>query len=162
MRVRLASFLALALASCLLAQEVSIPEPGPKDSCPVCGMFVAPYPEWLAAVHFRDGTWVYFDGARDLFRFWLQFEKYAPGRSKEEVEAVLVTEYYDLETIEARGAKFVVGSDVLGPMGHELIPHLDAEAAKEYLQDHEGQEILDFDQVDLERIEKLEKGDLSP
>ena len=35
---------------------------------------------------------------------------------------IAVTDYYAVEPIAARDAWYVVGSDVLGPMGHELVP----------------------------------------
>jgi nitrous oxide reductase accessory protein NosL len=30
----------------------------------------------------------------------------------------------------------VIGSDVLGPMGHELVPHDSSEEAREFMADH--------------------------
>jgi nitrous oxide reductase accessory protein NosL len=38
------------------------------------------------------------------------------------LEAIGVTDYYRVQRIDAHKAYYVVGSDVLGPMGHELIP----------------------------------------
>ena len=46
-----------------------LPNPGPKDTCPVCGMFVAKYPHWTATVLYRDGHAHHFDGAKDLFKY---------------------------------------------------------------------------------------------
>ncbi|MGQ9653410.1 MAG: nitrous oxide reductase accessory protein NosL, partial [Thermodesulfobacteriota bacterium] len=43
-------------------QEKGPLRPGPKDKCPVCGMFVAKYPDWTAQVLFKDGRSVFFDG----------------------------------------------------------------------------------------------------
>ncbi|HYG70620.1 MAG TPA: nitrous oxide reductase accessory protein NosL, partial [Anaeromyxobacteraceae bacterium] len=45
------------------------PAPGPRERCPVCGMFVAKYPEWLASLRLRDGTVAWFDGPKDLARY---------------------------------------------------------------------------------------------
>jgi hypothetical protein len=39
-------------------------QPGLKERCPVCGMYVAPYPHWIASITFQDGTSVYFGGRR--------------------------------------------------------------------------------------------------
>ena len=50
------------------AGEVVVAPPGPNVICPVCGMFVAKYPEWIAAVVFKDGHAHYFDGAKDMFQ----------------------------------------------------------------------------------------------
>ena len=67
-------------------------------------MFVAKYPDWLAQVSFRDGAVYFFDGAKDLFKFYFNLKKYQPKRSASEITAVFVTEYYDLEPIAAKGA----------------------------------------------------------
>jgi nitrous oxide reductase accessory protein NosL len=40
---------------------------------------------------------------------------------------------------------FVTGSDVLGPMGKELVPILGREAAETFRRDHAGEKLLRFD-----------------
>lgn len=131
--------------------------PGPREKCPVCGMFVAKYPEWIAGVTFRDGTHAIFDGAKDLFKFWFDPGGFLPSRSREDVAAIFVTDYYTLEQQDAREAFYVVGSNVLGPMGHELVPFATQAAAKEFLRDHLGQRILRFDQVTKELVRSLDR-----
>ena len=49
----------------LPAAEPQMPEK--KDRCPICGMFVAPYPDWIATIVFKDDSQVFFDGCKDLF-----------------------------------------------------------------------------------------------
>jgi nitrous oxide reductase accessory protein NosL len=121
-------------------------------------MFVAKYPAWVATVRYRDGHADHFDGAKDLFKYLLDLSKWAPGHRAEEIAQIGVTEYYGLRRIDAREAFYVIGSDVLGPMGHELIP-LETEAdATEFLQDHTGSAILRFDQISLELLRNLDKG----
>jgi nitrous oxide reductase accessory protein NosL len=130
--------------------------PGKKDKCPVCGMFVAKYPDWLAQISFHDGAVYFFDGAKDLFKFYFNLKKYQPKRSASEIAAVFVTEYYDLEPIAAKSAWFVIGSDVFGPMGRELIPFKTKDAAAGFLKDHGGIQVLEFEQVTPAVIEKLD------
>jgi hypothetical protein len=62
--------------------------PGKEDRCPVCGMFVAPYPNWSSSIHFQDGTRVFFDGPKDLFRYFFDMTQYRAGASPAEVAAV--------------------------------------------------------------------------
>jgi nitrous oxide reductase accessory protein NosL len=52
----------------------------------------------------------------------------------------------------------VIGSDVLGPMGHELIPLETREDAEEFLRDHRGVRILRRDEVTAELLERLDRG----
>jgi nitrous oxide reductase accessory protein NosL len=140
------------------AGPVDTPDPSPSDTCPVCGMFVVKYPEWIATVFYRDGHAHHFDGAKDLFKYLLDMPKWAPGHRAEDIARIGVTEYYGVTRIDARAAWFVIGSDVLGPMGHELIP-LESEAdAKEFLNDHDGRRILRADQVTLDLLTNLDEG----
>lgn len=125
-------------------------KPDERDRCPVCGMFVAPYTEWIAQVAFADGSAVFFDGSRDLFEYLLARAATAP-----EIAATFVTTYYDLEVIPAESAFFVTGSDVYGPMGAELVPHATLEAAEEFLRDHRGSRIVRFAEVTAELLRTL-------
>ena len=62
--------------------------------------------------------------------------RYAPGKTPADIAAVQVTDYYALEPIDGRTAFYVVGSDVFGPMGKELIPFAKKAEAEEFLKDH--------------------------
>ena len=150
--------LILALPTGLLSETLELPAPKPTDTCPVCGMFVAKYPAWVATVLYQDGHAHHFDGAKDLFKYLLDLPKWAPEHRVENIHKIGVTEYYELKPIDARQAYYVIGSDVLGPMGHELIPLETKEDATGFLQDHNASAVLRFQQVDLELLEKLDKG----
>jgi copper chaperone NosL len=154
----------LLAASLLLAgaasggNAVQVPDPGAKDTCPVCGMFVAKYPEWIATVLYKDGHAHHFDGAKDLFKYLADLPRWAPGHAAEDIKTIAVTEYYGLTRIDARSAWYVIGSDVLGPMGHELIPLATQADAEELLRDHQGVRILRFREVTPELLEGLDAG----
>ena len=119
----------------------------PADKCPVCGMFVAKYPDFLAQVIYTDGTYALFDGAKDLFKYLFALDTYAAGRNRADIVSVYVTDYYSLSPVDGRTAWYVVGSDVFGPMGRELIPFAREAEAREFLQDHAGTGLLRFDTV---------------
>ncbi len=146
-----ASALILAAVLTLGAQTVPAPAkppamPSEDHKCPVCGMFVAGYKDFLAAAVFRDGATVFFDGCKDMFRFLSDVGAYAPGRQRDDVAAVWATDYYGLRWIDASQAFFVLGSDVLGPMGRELIPLAKETEARQFLKDHKGR-LLRFAEV---------------
>jgi copper chaperone NosL len=144
------------------AEALRVPAPTPTDTCQVCGMFVTKYPEWIATVVYRDGVAAHFDGPKDLFKYLFDLRRYAPGRQREDVTLLAVTEYYGLARIDARSAWFVIGSDVLGPMGHELIPLASIEEAQEFLADHRGRAVLRFEDVTPQVIEGLDGGQPAP
>lgn len=131
-------------------------KPGPRDTCPVCGMLVSKYPNWVAVVQWKDGHVHFFDGAKDMFKFLQDLPKYAPSHRPGDIEAILVTDFYNLRRVDARKALFVLGSDVLGPMGHELVPQADRLDAEEFLKDHKGKRIVDFGQVTPALIRQLD------
>lgn len=135
-------------------------EPGPdaNDTCPVCGMFVAKYPEWIATVTYKDGHAHHFDGAKDMFKYLHDLPKWAPGDKAQDMVTISVTEYYGLTRIDARDAWYVIGSDVLGPMGHELVPLQTHADAQELMRDHGGKRIVRFDDVTPELPDKLDAG----
>jgi len=134
------------------------PEPGPRDLCPVCGMVVSKYPPWTATVVYKDGHAHHFDGAKDLFKYLFDLKRYSQGHRSEDIARIGVTEYYELKRIDARQAYFVTGSDVLGPMGHELIPLASRVDAEEFLRDHHGRRILRYEEVYRELPGKLDTG----
>ena len=153
-------YLVITLAACLMLSftipgfcQSSVP-PGKEDKCPVCGMFVYKYPDWSCQVQFKDEIH-YFDGVKDMFKFIFNLKQYVPGKSREDVTAIFVTEYYNLEPMPAERAWFVSGSDTYGPMGQELIPFAKKEDAETFLKDHKGKAILSFDQVTRQVIEML-------
>lgn len=156
---KLAALLLLTLTTGLAhGGELNLPDPGPKDTCPVCGMFVALYPEWIATVLYKDGHAHHFDGAKDLFKYLHDLPHWAPGHRAEDIQAIGVTEYYGLTRIDARSAWYVIGSDTLGPMGHELVPLATQADAEEFMKDHAGKRILRFDDVKMELLTDLDAG----
>ena len=119
-------------------------------------MFVSRYPDWVAEVRFATGDRVLFDGAKDLFKFLLKYEDYGAVMRRTDVTSISVTDYYSLKPVEARAAFYVTGADVLGPMGHELVPFGRREDAEEFKRDHRGQRILRFDEVTLALLKVLD------
>ena len=140
------------------AARVQLPAPKPEDTCPVCGMFVAKYTYWVATVLFKDGHADHFDGAKDFFKYLLDMKKYAQGRTREQISAMGVTGYYETVRIDPGEAWFVTGSDVLGPMGHELVPLVDEAEAKEFMADHKGKRVLRFADVSMALVDGLDTG----
>ena len=153
----LAVVLALAFVTSAPAavKEIGPRQPAETDRCPVCGMLVDRHPDWLAQIVLADDEVLFFDGAKDLFRFLLDPEERPQAARAREVGVMFVTGYYDREPIRARDAYFATGSDVLGPMGAELIPHASREEAEEFQRDHGGSAILGFDEVTEEVLAEL-------
>lgn len=134
------------------SDRLAVPE---NAKCPVCGMFVAKYPKWAAKQSFADGTEYYFDGAKDFFKYYFAPARYGGTHGKP--VTLIVTDYYTLKAIDATGAWYVLGSDVYGPMGHELIPFENEADAQAFMRDHRGKQRLRFGEVTQEAVWALDR-----
>ncbi len=122
-------------------------KPTEKDKCSVCGMHVAPYPNWVCEIVFKDGTRAFFDGPKDMFKFYFNIAKYNKAKTKADIESLYVTEYYTTRMVKAEDVYFVTGSDVMGPMGDELVAVKDKARAATFMKEHHGKKMLSFDEV---------------
>jgi copper chaperone NosL len=147
---------ALLLISPVGAADRGTPKPTAKDKCPVCGMLVAKYTDWMSVVVFKDGSRAFFDGPKDMFKYLLEMKRYNPSKKTEDIDFIAVTDYYLVSPIDARKAWYVLGSDVFGPMGKELVPLGKESDAKEFMKDHKGQRILRFSEVTAEVMKTLD------
>ncbi|MBI5848974.1 MAG: nitrous oxide reductase accessory protein NosL [Nitrospirae bacterium] len=134
------------------AAEVKAVTVKKDDKCPVCGMFVAKYTHWLAEVVFKDGTYAVFDGPKDMFKYYLNLQKYASSKRSDDITGIYVTEYYSTKLQDARKLFYVIGSDVYGPMGDELVPLSTEADAREFMRDHKGTRIVKFQEVTIELL----------
>lgn len=117
----------------------------PKEvKCPVCGMFVAKYPKWAALIDVASQKY-YFDGVKDMMKFYIFDVDFPYDRAT--IVNIEVTDFYTLKAIDAKKAFYVIGSDVYGPMGNELIPFLTKDAAQNFMTDHRGEKIILFDDI---------------
>jgi nitrous oxide reductase accessory protein NosL len=139
--------LLFALPAFVWAGEFKPVKPLPKDKCPVCGMFVAKYPDFLAQIIFKDSSYAMFDGSKDMFKYYLDMNTYNPSKKQSDIDSLYVTDYYSLKPVDGLKAYYVTGSNVNGPMGRELIPFEKESDAREFLKDHKGRSIVKFRQV---------------
>ena len=149
------SFLVLFFAL-VSAPLYANPVIGPDENtrCEVCGMFISPYPNWVASLEMTDGRRFYFDGPKDLFIFYSDLTKYLPDATYEQVKDLFVTEYYTTQMVNAREVYFIAGSDVRGPMGMELVPVDGRDAAETFRRDHNGSKIMRFSGHELIEVEE--------
>ena len=120
-----------------------------EEKCPVCGMYLYKYPEWISKM-VLEGKEYFFDGVKDMMKFY--FSHNAPKDA-----TLLAQEYYTHKTIDAKKAYFVLGSDLYGPMGDELIAFESKEKAQQFLLDHRGKKIVHFSELTQEVVEHLDQ-----
>ena len=133
------------------------PKPGKDDRCPVCGMFVNKYPKWAAGFIFESGARFFHCCPKCLIHNLHNVPKYQRGETLENIRRIWVTEYYTTKRTDAREVFFVVGTNLVGPMGLDLIPVRGQTAAETLKKDYRGELILTLDKVTAEMLEKVRK-----
>lgn len=127
----------------------------PDDlTCGKCGMYPARYPQWQSQVIFTDGSMSAFDGCKCMFGFMFNMNQYDSAHTMADIAKIWVRDFNSGEWLDAKTAHFVIGSDVMGPMGKELIPFQAQEAAESFQKEHGGQ-LAGFDSVSMETLKPL-------
>lgn len=98
-----------------------------EERCKNCGMKIDPASAWNADLVGMDGQPVRFDTPRCAFTYW--------RAGKMQAKQLRAQDYYDRQWRDGADLRFVVGGDVLGPMGPDLVP-VDAKRASKFIQDH--------------------------
>ncbi|MDY0320878.1 MAG: nitrous oxide reductase accessory protein NosL [Arcobacteraceae bacterium] len=130
----------------------------PSDAkCPVCGMFVAKYPKWAAHTKLKDGKEFFYDGTKDMFKFIFEAKSYSHNYTKDDFDIISVSDYYTLDKIDGKQAFYVLGSNVYGPMGKELIPFKTKEDAENFSKNYQGKQILKFEEITKDLVFALDK-----
>jgi len=138
------SWLALALLS--LVALVAACGGDDRPRCAQCGMYADVAPRWAAAATLESGETLRFDTPKCLFGYTAR-QGAASTRSRK------VTEYYSQRLVPVEMVLFVVGSDVVGPMGKDLVP-VEASRAAAFVHDHGGRTV-EFDDVGSPLLETL-------
>ena len=128
----------------------------PDQRCAVCGMMVAKYNPWITQLHAAGEAVVMFDGVKDLMAYYFNQAAYN-GKGDVATAEIWVKDYYTLDYLDGRKAIYVVGSDVMGPMGEELVPFGSRKAAENFSEDHQGKQLLLFDEIKGEMIMSMKK-----
>jgi hypothetical protein len=117
--------------------------------CAFCGMRISRDSHWAAGATAGDGHVVAFDTPGCLFRY--RFSPRGTG-----LRDAWITEYYGRAGARtpAGSVRFVVGSDVVGPMGPDLVP-VDRARVDAFVRDHHAREAFDYDAVNADVVSRL-------
>lgn len=118
----------------------------PPVRCELCGMRVEPGSGWRAGGSSASGATLAFDTPKCLFRY---------RHTRGAITEPWVIEYYTQARRPAAELFYVIGTDLEGPMGRDLVPVAERDAADQLLADHHGERVLAFDEVDAATVETL-------
>ena len=155
----------LLLAGCGESEPETLAAPVPiesGDSCHVCGMLISEHPGPKGEAFLdKQGEALKFCSTMDLFAFLKQPEN-ETRLSHAYVHDVGVTSWgrpSDEAFILASEAVYVVGHDRRGAMGHTLASFAEQADAEAFRETHGG-ELVSFDEIDLELLGRLGRGEL--
>lgn len=103
-----------------------------RARCAECGMYVDLSPRWQAGLTTAAGEEKLFDTPICMLKFLKSPEAGAGAHG------AWLIDYYTQRRIPALDARLVEGTDIVGPMGRELVPVADDEAATRMLREHHG------------------------
>ena len=122
---------------------------GPSsDRCAHCGMRVDPRSTWRAGAVDARGGEVVFDAPKCLLG-WLH------GPAGRGARAPWASEYYGGQRRAAEGLFYVLGSDVDGPMGADVVPIEGRPRADRFASDHHASRVLAWSELDAGIVASL-------
>jgi len=77
-----------------------------------------------------------------MMKFYLFIGIY--GFDRDKISKILVQDFLTLKAIDAKSAFYVIGSNIKGPMGWDLIPFEKIDTTRQFLKKHEGKKIVRF------------------
>jgi hypothetical protein len=101
-------------------------------------MRIDPTSAWRAELVGEDGHVTAFDTPRCALTSWRSGT--TPAKT------LRVQEYYDRQLRDGNDVRFVIGGDVVGPMGPDIVP-VDPPRASKFIQDHSADRALRLDEV---------------
>ena len=140
------------------AKVIDLPDGSKLDTsteCPICHMSIEHGVPGPAAVVFKDGKVVGFDGAGDMFRYVLDPAKY--GFEAGNIKHVYVTDYTTKKFLDAKEALYVLESDIQATMGSEVVPFSKKEDAEKFKTEHKGEKIVAYSEVTPEALKPKKK-----
>jgi copper chaperone NosL len=91
-----------------------------------------------------------------MFKYYFDLKKYNASKKLSDISFIYVTDYYNMSLVDGQKAWYVVGSDVFGPMGRELIPFGQETDGDVFMKDHSGKKMIRFEEVSPDVIKGLE------
>jgi copper chaperone NosL len=126
----------------------------PDDRCPVCGMKVTKHKRFASGIALSDGTTFHFCGTGCMLKSWVQPQVFL-GKPKGQLAKAITREYFAGTYIDAKTARWVSGSDVVGAMGPAIVPLKDDADLETFRKRHGGKSTFRLDQLSAASWSKL-------
>ncbi len=117
-----------------------------EQRCKHCGMRMDEASAWRARLVAADGSMTSFDTPRCALTSW--------RTGKSQARSLQVQEYYERRWRDADALRFMIGGDVTGPMGPDLVP-VDPARTTKFIQDHGAERALRLEEITADVLRTL-------
>lgn len=129
--------------------------PKEGDRCPVCAMTTHDK-KMPAAIALMDGRTFYFCGPGCMIRSWLDPKTHL-GVEKSALKTAVATEFLTGSHVDAQAAFWVMGSDVVGPMGPMPVALKDQASVDAFKKRHGGTRIFKLGEMTQKEWQAMKK-----
>lgn len=113
-----------------------------QELCPIKGVSIEKYKDWLGYVEFDDGHIVAVSSPKYTFSYYFLEEK-----SNKKMKAIYLTDYKTKKIIDAKSAFYVFGSNLMSIGGDDIIPFLKEEDSKNFFDKSNGKKIFRYERM---------------
>jgi len=145
----------MVFASFTVAEEIKLLDNNASD--PVYILPLKKYPKWLAEVKLESGKSVQFVSVKSMFTVYFHqpyFIKHKFLDSK--IKELYVQDYLTGKKVNAKDAKYIFGSRIVGPHGDDLIPFANDTNAKLFMLKNGGTKVLPYNKISKGLIKYLD------
>jgi len=106
-------------------------------------------PSWPAMITLRNGKRLYFCSPKSMIEFYNTPSLRPDTKVKEESDMaqLFVTDFESLKIINAKGAFYIYGANVISPAGDDMIPFATYERAERFAKEHNGKRVMSFREI---------------
>ncbi|WP_321778001.1 nitrous oxide reductase accessory protein NosL [Sulfurimonas sp.] len=139
--------LAIVLASSvLLSYEMNFTK---ETKCLVRHIEVYKDPKWVSKIELTNSKVLFFSSPKSMIEFYHQPGKWfdVGVKSEADFKNILVTDFITLKPINAKGAFYVYGANIISPAGDDLPAFSTYASAQKYSKEHNGKRIMNFKDI---------------
>ena len=143
------------LVSVSFSGEIKVLENNATD--PVYILPLKKYPKWLCEAKLQSGKKVQFSSVKSMMTVYFHQPYYKKHKFIDSnITKLYVQDYLTGKKVDAKKAKYVFGSRIVGPHGDDLIPFSSDENAKIFMLKNGGTKVLPFGKVSKGLIKYLD------
>ena len=137
------------------AEEIKLSESNATD--PIYLLPLKKYPKWICEAEQKSGKRVFFSSVKSMMSVYLHQPYFIKHKVLDSnITKLYVQDYLNGKKVDAKKAKYLFGSHIVGPHGDDLIPFESDTNAKLFMLKNGGTKILPFSKISKGLIRYLD------